>query len=136
MADKNKSALGNVNKDEIDILLKEYDTLRSEIIARTSGGFQLGAIVLAAITWMGSRPVDHAPISPRLVGALVAGIVALAFAYWRDLYAASVRVAELEREINHLAGRPLLKWEGQYGPGSRGAFGWLIPWRFGPKKPK
>jgi hypothetical protein len=39
-------------KDKIQILLSEYSTLRSKLVARTGFGFQIGAVGVVLITWL------------------------------------------------------------------------------------
>jgi len=48
----------NTRMDPIQILFKEYDTLRSEIITRTNCGYQLLALGAGALAWLASRPLN------------------------------------------------------------------------------
>ncbi len=132
MPDKNQNIL--TVKEQIDVLLKEYDTLRSEIINRMNSGVQIGVVAVGVVTFLASRQSNQASI--WVVVVPTTGIVIFSLVLWRDLYSASRRVAELEREINHLAGRALLKWESQWSTGSKGVFGWLTDWKIKKKQKK
>src|SRR5689334_15076040 len=114
-------------RDKIDILFKEYDTLRAQVVSLISTGAQIATVAVAAISWLSTRPHDRGFWSLTLIisGATCLFVLML----WREMYFCSRRVAEIEREINGLAGATLLKWESQYSPGSFGAFGWLLKWR-------
>ena len=113
--------------DQISILFKEYDALRSEVQARTNHGHQIGAIGAVVLTWLLSRP-----IAPKFWAILASVSVVFAVATWmtfRDINKASVRLRELEQGINFLAGAPLLQWESYWGSATRGYFTWGAPER-------
>ena len=95
--------------EPIQILFKEYDSLRSEIVARTNNGYQLIAVGAGALAWLASRPVNGMLFVS--IGIILVALLAFVGAWWRDTYMCSCRVKELEHEINALAGRELLKWE-------------------------
>jgi len=101
-------------KEEIEILFKEYDTLRTEIIARTSSGFQLVAIfsglVGALIAWGASGHATAISIC-LLIFALAAVGVWFILAAFIPLSAVARRVAEIEIEVNRRAGSTLLNSE-------------------------
>jgi hypothetical protein len=104
--------------DNTQILFKEYDTLRAEIIARTGHAYQIMAIGAAAVTWLASRRMDRffftaLPILVTVIGLLV----------WearRDGKLLAARIRELERQINEKAGEPLLAWELRWSTKARG----------------
>src|SRR6266849_10226121 len=104
-------------KEQIDILLKEYDTLRQEIIARTSQGFQvLGFGVLlytALVAWFGAHSVDRTFWVLLIIFVLTIAVVSL-MAH-RDINMAARRISEIELHVNNLAGATLLQWETKYG---------------------
>jgi hypothetical protein len=106
-------------KDRIQILLNEYNTLRSEIMARTGYGFQLLPLGGAVITWLIQTLLTiKATLSIFSVWFLGIAIFIISVVYImancvnaRDLKAAARRVKELEHEINSRAGEHLLIWE-------------------------
>ena len=123
MFDYSKETLSN--KECVDVLFKEYDTLRGEIIARTSGGYQLISIVAllssALLAWAGSHPASVM----LWIGLLIIVGASILFFAWahRDNNMLGRRIAEIEKEINDLlGGRELLKWESHYGAA---VTGWL-----------
>ncbi len=99
----------NTHMDPIQILFKEYDTLRSEIITRTNCGYQLLALGAGALAWLASRPINQMLFVS--LGVVLAAMVIFVGIWWRDTYMCSCRVKEIERQINNLAGMELLKWE-------------------------
>jgi hypothetical protein len=107
--------------DHVEILLKEYDTLRAEIIARQSGGFQLVIIAGAVFTWFAERATGQ-----RLwigMAALVMASCFLVFRAVQDIDLIAKRIGEIEQEINQIAGASLLKWESRLGSQRTG---WII----------
>ncbi len=111
--------------DPISILFKEYDALRSEIQGRTNNGYQLWAIGAAVLTWLVSRPIDS-----KFWILLALFVLVFSIASWtafRDINKASVRLRELENQINALAGQHLLEWESRWGSAVRGYFRWGGP---------
>jgi hypothetical protein len=115
--------------DHVEVLFKEYDTLRTEIISRTSNAHQLATVF--AVLWVGvfSWLVSRIGITPRgiaaLVGVTVAFVAVLAavnrWVIQLDISNAAARIRELEAEINRLCGAELLKWETHWGGGRYGA---------------
>ncbi|MGP8248176.1 MAG: hypothetical protein ACLQVN_27155 [Bryobacteraceae bacterium] len=109
--------------DHVEVLFKEYDTLRDEIISRTNNAHQLATVF--AVLWVGvfSWLVSRIGITPRgiavLVGVTVAfGAVLAGVNRWviqLDINNAAARIRELEAEINQLCGAELLKWETHWG---------------------
>jgi len=99
----------NIPMEPIQILFKEYDTLRGEIVSRTNNGYQLIALGAGALAWLASRPVNGMLFVS--IGIILLGMLVFVALWWRDTYMCSCRVKELEGEINALAGQTLLKWE-------------------------
>ena len=96
-------------KDKIQILLAEYTTLRSELIARTGYGFQIEAAIAAIITWLLQQPFT----SGLFLGFVFVVLGALLFARVniRDWDKAAAEVRDLEHGINSRAGEHLLTHE-------------------------
>src|SRR5579862_4409121 len=100
-------------KEWIQILLAEYNGLRAEINARMSSVYQVATITaLVAVFLLQQQDRTRLGLG-LLAGALGLGICAWAIA--RDLVRAALRLKELEREINALAGRHLMVWETEWG---------------------
>lgn len=101
--------------DHIQILFKEYDTLRAEILGRANNLFQLLTVAIVAMGWLLSHPQDTA--LPVALCVSIFAILAFGVLIWRAVHLAARRLRELEREINGLAGKDLLKWETSWGEG-------------------
>ncbi|HLI62850.1 MAG TPA: hypothetical protein VKV05_05590 [Terriglobales bacterium] len=110
--------------NHVEILFKEYDTLRAEIISRTNNAVQLGtafaALGFGIVTWSVSRSTIT---TLRGVATLAGVILALVVFYvilnqWLvqlDIDNAAARLRELESQINRLCGAELLRWETHWG---------------------
>src|SRR5438128_1802475 len=114
------------NKERVEVLFKEYDTLRAEIIGRTVGGFQLIAIIAllvsGLIAWVGAHPITW--VFWIWLFTLVAASVFFYYIAYRETNAAARRIGSIETQINELLGdEKLLQWESRFG----GAVtGWII----------
>ncbi len=107
--------------DHVQILFKEYDTLRTEVIARQSANYQLVIFGGAVFAWFAT----HAS-GKRFWISLAALLVIscwLVFRAVQDINFIAKRIQELEQEINQLAGANLLRWETHWGSNRTG---WLI----------
>jgi hypothetical protein len=99
-------------KDRIQILLSEYSALRAEIVGRTGFGFQIAAVLLAAITWFMQQQLNGRPwYFWAVMGFVAAGFVLATFVNLRDISRLAFRSKEIEREINSRAGEHLMVWE-------------------------
>ena len=104
-------------QEQVNVLLKEYDTLRAEIIARTNNCYQLCAAAAAALAWLTGRANEWTLWA--LYAFLFLISAGVAFALYRDINALCSRVSTIERGINHLSGdKELLEWETRWGGGS------------------
>jgi len=118
--------------EKMQILFKEYDTLRQEIVGRLNGGRQLVAIGVAGmagvITFLGPAHRRDAIFWGLLCGlGTVLGVL-----FWsthHSIARVGTRLREIEAEINALAGEDLLKWETRFGGG-------LSKWFFSRKRQK
>jgi threonine/homoserine/homoserine lactone efflux protein len=98
---------------KVTVLLKEYDTLRQEIVGRISNRFGLVSFGSALVVFL----VTQQPPPGRLV---VVGlwVVFLLVLWWRAgvlIRRCSKRIAEIERKVNSLVGEDLLVWETRIG---------------------
>jgi hypothetical protein len=109
------------NLQRINILLKEYDTLRSEILQRTAAGFALPAIVTAIAGWLLSRIIEHHYYTSTVIVLL--GVIALAVGprfMNIQIRRCATRVQQIEERVNFLAQDHLLEWESRWGMGATG----------------
>ena len=115
--------------ERIQILLREYDSLRNEIIGRTRDGFNLFAITGALFVGTLSLAYGTAGAWPAAVLAVL-GVGTFIFAARETTYRifqAAARVRELEARVNDLAGERLLSWETDNGGATHGWF--MQAWR-------
>jgi hypothetical protein len=111
MPETNTAALSS--KDQINILLKEYDTLRAEILGRMNHRWQMLGLIGAIVTFASAQ-------SGAIAGRAIAGVMAVGlFGLWLNSgrYVARLarRVSDIEKRVNGLAGENLLEWESQGG---------------------
>lgn len=109
-------------KFKIDILLKEYDTLRAEILQRINARFgiigflgTLFAFVLSKWEW---QPKNCSFDVRWPIVAL--GLTVLLGTWWWfgiRMQRLAARVSSIEKRVNQLAGEELLTWETYYGWG-------------------
>lgn len=99
--------------ERVAILLKEYDTLRAEIISRCNNRFGVLGIIGGTVAFISAYPA---------LGTWVLGGIAVLFlfAVWMYLghliYHCGIQVADLERRINKIVGEDLLAWESRVIP--------------------
>lgn len=100
-------------EDQIQILLKEYETLRTEIIRRIGHRFTFLGLSLALIGY-GLFTSQHLTSHQVFLVVAIALVLFIVW-YWIGglIYECGLRVAEIESEINKLAGHCLLRWEQQ-----------------------
>jgi tetrahydromethanopterin S-methyltransferase subunit G len=95
----------------VDILMKEYETLRSEIIQRIGHRISFLGLFGAVIGYLAFRLNELKAVE---ISALLFAILFL-FAIWMQLghliSQCSARIAEIESQINGLVGKSLLMWE-------------------------
>jgi hypothetical protein len=108
------------SRKKIDVLLKEYEMLRSEILTRSTQQFTLMTITGVTAAWLLSQPLRFAT---WCIIAVVGGIFAnlfwiLQIVIWR----AGSRAKEIEGKINSFAGESLLEWETKWGGIAQGSY--------------
>jgi hypothetical protein len=102
-------------KDKITILLSEYNTLRSELVARTGFGFQIGAVGVVLITWLLHELKDNAHWYLLVIFVCIPIVILYIKVNKRDIWRLARRLKELEYEINSRAREYLLVWETLWG---------------------
>jgi hypothetical protein len=111
------------DNQKISILLAEYNTLRSEVLAARSYIAQAAAITagvlmgVLGLTFSANLPLARwAGLSMSVIAIVYLGSAFV----WNELNTRKFtkRLRELEKDINKLAGEQLLVWETDYGWGS------------------
>lgn len=100
-------------KEKIQILLAEYNSLRAEALSRGGTAYQILAIAAGALSWLLSQ-------TPDIKFALICAVLSFALGFAAfvcilDVRNACSRTRELEAEINKRAGQKLLLWESERG---------------------
>jgi hypothetical protein len=109
---------------KVEILLHEYDALRSEIVGRTSDGFTL--VSVAGSLFIGALAlVYHTAGLLLFILTAIAGTVACFLGARETFYRigrAAERLREIEADINSRVDETLLVWETQWGAAKKGWF--------------
>jgi hypothetical protein len=102
------------NEVKIQILLKEYDALRAEIISRASNRFSSLGILAAVVAFVASqKDALFAWIAGGVVVIVLIGVwLRLGYLIGR----CSAQIAKIEEQINELADADLLSWESRAAP--------------------
>ncbi len=98
-------------KTKVDVLLREYDTLRQEIVSRTNNRFAMAGLLVAVAAFVISQPELVA--SERWGIAIVAFFVSIG-GWWTIgflIRCCAARLMEIEQRVNALVGDELLVWE-------------------------
>jgi hypothetical protein len=117
--------------EAIEILFKEYDTLRTEIISSIGHTYQLlglgVALTAVLLSWMASSKATKSSLW------IMPSVFLFLFWLWwklrRGRAKLSKRLCEIESEINAIAGAELLKWETRVYR-SRRQLPWFLRWYF------
>lgn len=109
-------------EEKIKILLQEYATLRQEVIARTTHGFQLLSVGSVVLAWMMTTQKTSGFFWPGLSIAVIVYLIAIWFTL-RDINKATARLRQLEQDVNRRAGEDLLVWESRWGGAVTGFWG-------------
>ncbi len=122
-------------RDQITVLLKEYDTLRSEVLLRTTSGFHLvyvGAVLVTAMVgWVAVKGLDYPwPYFYGVVIAILGASMGFAsYLNYRDLHKNVGGIKRIEARVKELSGaNDLLVWETFFGGYATGK--WSEPRKF------
>ena len=104
-------------KDQIQLLLVEYNTLRAEILRRSSWQIQMWIVAVAQATVILGFAIVYIYI---YAGAILLFIATLPFVFGlfyndQDIRIIAAHLRTLEARINALAGSELLTWERKVG---------------------
>jgi len=99
------------DQEKIQILIKEYDTLRAEILQRTGQRFAFLTLfgAVGAYSFFVATSLNSYQILVLIISAFV--LLGVWFQLGNLIARCSRRIAEIEEEINAMAGQKLLKWE-------------------------
>ena len=105
--------------ESIEILFKEYDTLRSEILGSMTirntllsfGLTGVGAIATASIGLHALSPVASGTVLGGVIPALCAAVLSMWLGEYQRTQRAGRFLVDLEKRINVLASADLLSWE-------------------------
>ncbi len=118
---------------KIEILLKEYDSLRTEMHQRFSHRFQF-VTIFGALGAFALFTKDSFGVFQIVLLTITAVALFVVWFWLGDLIAgASRRIAQIEQEINSLANATLLSWETAQVKG--GLLHWLHPKPFVSQQP-
>ena len=95
-------------KEKLDILFREYETLRAEINTRIQSRFNVLAVTIALLAIIANKDTSLS------LFLLVPVAIFVFVVWWRVrvwIIRCGNRVADIENEINILAGCEILKWE-------------------------
>jgi len=99
------------DKLKIDILIKEYEILRTELLQRINQRFVCIGLTGAVVAY-GFFKVERYNIAGVLILIIAFFILGVIwFHFGRRIHQLSLRIAEIEQRINCLVGDELLVWE-------------------------
>jgi hypothetical protein len=99
------------DSEQIQILLKEYETLRTEILHCSNQRFSFLTIGGGVATFTLFKAVELAKFQIFVLIFAAISLCIFWFQLGRLIGKCANRTSEIEEEINKLSGTPLLKWE-------------------------
>ena len=103
---------GHDNEEfRVTVLLKEYDTLRAEILARIRSRFELLTVAVAGLAILLGRKHTPALLMLGLCGGLCGVVLALHTYFGSSIAKINTRLAAIERDVNRRLDDKLLAWE-------------------------
>ena|SRR5579871_6293438 len=101
-------------KDKITFLMQEYNSLRQEILNRTTHGFQ--TVALAATFFVLILNLQAGWKLWVSIGAAAIVVIVAARETFKRIWIAARRVRMIERDVNRRLGEEVLVWEQHYSP--------------------
>jgi hypothetical protein len=97
--------------DKVQILLKEYDALRAEILQRSGHRFTFLSLfgALGAYAFFVANDLSSYQKIVLTISALA--LFGMWWQFGKLIVECSNRIAEIEKAVNSVAGEPLLRWE-------------------------
>lgn len=108
MSDGEQSAL---QRDDVGIVLHEYDSLRSEVLSRESARLELLGLLSIATTLLGVSGFGENWRWAYVVGIALVILIGLWFYFGWAMKQCAIRLREIEQEVNAAVGRTVLRWE-------------------------
>ena len=96
---------------KINILIKEYETLRTEILQRINQRFAFIGLSGAAAGYAFLKAGGQTYVIILILVMSISILAGLWFYYGRVIHRCSSRLSEIEQQINSLVGDKLLVWE-------------------------
>ena len=124
LAENNTKILSESEKTKIEILLKEYDTLRNEAVMRSGTNWAMLGFLIGILAIIFGRSGDS---RKRVVIVSVVASVFLAALWWYQghlMARCSIRIEQIEKKVNHIVDEDVLIWESKVSEGIR--FRWLF----------
>lgn len=101
--------------DKVEVRLREYDSLRSELLERIRGRYGLvAAVLVAAGFWADGLQAQDGADLVSLVGlAIISAVVIVGIWFYlgRAIAELSTAIADIEQSINAAIGIDALSWE-------------------------
>ncbi|MGB6947255.1 MAG: hypothetical protein WBE37_32950 [Bryobacteraceae bacterium] len=104
-------------EQRLEILFKEYDTLRAEIISRINNIFQIVgfAVSVSAV----GMPLLWSRTTTYVFWISVLALAAVLYGLWLlvhvEIGRAAERLRQIEAQVNGIEGQELLQWETRWG---------------------
>lgn len=105
------SDISDSDKKRIDILLKEYDTLRQEILARMQFRSQAVGMLAAITAAIAAFKIDDFVMRLQLLATGALFVVWIWYRYAVLIVRCHERVVIIEKKVNELAKADLMEWE-------------------------
>jgi hypothetical protein len=108
MSDDEQSVL---RREDVELVLHEYDTLRNEVLSRESARFELLGLLSIATTLLGVSGFGEHWRWAYVVGLALLILIGLWFYFGWAMKQCAIRLREIERDVNTAVGRTVLRWE-------------------------
>jgi len=99
------------DKVKIDILMREYETLRTELLQRINQRFACIGLSGAVLAYGFFKVERHTMASVLIVIVAISIVGVICFHFGRLIHQLALRILEIEQRINSLLGDELLVWE-------------------------
>ena len=108
MSDGEQSA---IQRQDVEIVLHEYDSLRNEILSRANARLELLGLLSIAATLLGVSGFseDWRWAYVVVIGFLI--LIGLWFYFGWAMKRCAIRLRQIEEEVNTALGRTVLRWE-------------------------
>ena len=108
MSDGEQSA---IQREDVEVVLHEYDTLRNEVLSRASARLELLGLLSIAATLFGVSGFSEHWRWAYVVGIALLILIGLWFYFGWAMKRCARRLRQIEGEVNTAIGRTVLRWE-------------------------